>query len=131
MAKILNLDALTPAETRELVLGGITYTIPEMTVENFILTTQAAQAIPKDATLDVQIEATVDMLVRSVPNLPREALTGVPLTTLSQIAAFVRGNDVPDQTDTSAPAPAVATDETPAADPASDATPDGAAPAGN
>lgn len=110
MAKILNLDALSTPQ-RELVLGGVTYPFPEMTVENFIETTRISQAISADATLADQISATVDMIVRSVPNLPRAALVGVSLKTLSVITAFVRGEDVDNQTDSAGATPEASIDE--------------------
>ena len=95
MAKILNLDDLSskPSE-RELVIKGVSYPIPKMTVDNFIETTLAAERLEKSESLAEQIEATVQMIMRAVPGVPREALGGYSLEILGKIAAFVRGDDV-------------------------------------
>lgn len=96
MTKILNLDKLSATSTRELVIGGKTYTVPDMTVENFIETTRAAADLAKneEATMADQIEATIDMIVRGIPSITRDALKGYSLTQLGQIANFVRGEAV-------------------------------------
>lgn len=93
MAKILNLSKLDTKEVRELVIDGEAHPIAEMTVSNFIETSRVAERIA-DAPLCVQVEATVDMVVRSVPTVSREALMKQSLSNLNMIAAFVRGDDV-------------------------------------
>lgn len=93
--KILNLDKLASDTGRELVLKGKSYKVIELTVEGFIATTRAAvQMVLNDADIDVQTEATMDMIQLCVPGLPREDLAGLSLTQLSQITKFVRGDDV-------------------------------------
>lgn len=100
MAKVLNLDALSAAPSeRELVIGGKTYPIPKMTVDNFIETTRAAERLEKSDSLAEQIEATVQMIMRAVPGVPREALGGYSLEILGKIAAFVRGDDLEEATE--------------------------------
>jgi hypothetical protein len=95
MTKILNLDALSakPSE-RELQIGGQSYPIPKMTVDNFIETTRAAARLEKSDDLAEQVEATIEMIQRAVPGVPRDALGGYSLEILGKIAAFVRGDDV-------------------------------------
>jgi hypothetical protein len=91
--KILNLDKLNTNEQRKLVIGNVSYPVEEMTVENFIATTKAAEDI-KDDSLAVQIEATVDMICRSVPTIDSAILKKLSLDQLNMIVAFVRGDDV-------------------------------------
>ena len=90
--KVLNLDKLSAANKRELIIGGMSYPILEMTVTNFIETTKKAQEI-SEAPMEVQIEATIELVLRSVPSITAEQLRGIPLEQLKAIVAFVRGED--------------------------------------
>lgn len=93
MAKILNLDALSAkTETRELIINGVSHAIKEMTVQNFIETTRAAAKL-SDSPVSDQIEATIEMLVRSIPTLKSEDLKAFDLIALGKIVSFVRGED--------------------------------------
>lgn len=97
MAKILNLDALAKrVEEREVVIGGVSYAVPDMTVENFVETSRAASKLEADETATVadQIEAAVDMVARCIPSAPRDVLVKLSLTQLNTISAFIRGEDV-------------------------------------
>jgi uncharacterized protein (DUF2126 family) len=96
MTKILNLDALVKPEARELVLGGVSYEVPDMTVENFVATARIAQALAAnaEATVADQIDAAVDMIVRSIPGVPRDVLVKCSLAQLNTITDFIRGEDV-------------------------------------
>lgn len=98
MAKILNLSKLTKDTGRELEILGKKYKINALTVETFIATSRAVEAIEKEG-LGVahQVSATVEMILSCVPELKREELLGFPLETLSTIANFVRGEDVDEQ----------------------------------
>jgi hypothetical protein len=98
MAKILNLDKLQKTSDRKLKINGVDYAIEPMSVENFIETTRTVERLVKEgATVADQIEATVDMICRSVPTAPRDALKKYQLDTLDTIATFVRGEDVEEQ----------------------------------
>lgn len=91
--KVLNLDALAPAK-RTLTLNGKTHAIEEMTVENFIATTKEAEDLEKkggEVTFADQIEATIGMILRSIPTLPREELRRLSIEQLSVISKFLRG----------------------------------------
>jgi hypothetical protein len=93
--KILNLDKLSIKEERELVIGGQAYPIEEMTVSNFVETTRAAERIAAaGVSIAEQIDATIEMIVRSIPTLQKEVLQGLTLEKLQVITAFVRGDDV-------------------------------------
>jgi len=95
MAKILNLDALSAEEARDLVLGGVTYKVPAMSVENFIETTRIAQklAANPDATVADQVEAAVEMIVRSIEDAPKSLLMKCSLAVLNRITSFIQGED--------------------------------------
>lgn len=90
--KVLNLDALSKS-TRSLTLGGVTYEVKEMTVENFIETTKQADALEnkKDVTFADQIETTIAMIQRQVPGIPPQALRELTIEQLVTISKFLRG----------------------------------------
>lgn len=90
MAKILNIDSFAKDE-RSVKLGGVEYTIVEMTVENFIETSKQAASL-EDASLVDQIEATIVMIMRSIPTVPEATLRGIKLEHLQTIVAFIRGD---------------------------------------
>lgn len=92
--KVLNLDKLTKSEGREVVIFGKTYIVEGMTVENFIETTNAAERLRGEVSLVKQIEATISMIVRSIPSVDRADLLKLSLDQLQAIVAFVRGDDV-------------------------------------
>lgn len=91
MTKILNIDALA-AEEREIQLKGRTYKVEEMSVQNFIETTKSAETI-LGRPLSEQVEESVKMIKRSIPEVPEEELRAVPLRNLQAIIAFIRGED--------------------------------------
>ena len=91
--KVLNLDALA-ATKRTITLGGETYAVQEMTVENFIETTRAAErleAAGAQIPLSDQVEATIESIQRSVPDCPKAVLRRLTLTQLSTVGKFLRG----------------------------------------
>lgn len=90
MAKILNIDSFAKDE-RSIKLDGVEYPITEMTVDNFIATSIQAQKL-EGADLVQQVEATIDMIRRSVPTIPAEVLRGVKLDHLQVITSFIRGD---------------------------------------
>lgn len=93
--KVLNLDKFAvKQEQRKLVIGGKEYVVEPMTVENFIITTKAAESMQDRASVSEQVEATIDMIARSVPTIDRAVLNGLSLEQLQAIVAFVRGDEV-------------------------------------
>lgn len=89
--KTLNLDVLAKAN-RTITLGGKTYEVVEMTVENFIETTKAAERLGDDSTFVDQVEATIEMILRSVPSIERDTLKKLSLEQLTTIVKFIRGD---------------------------------------
>ena len=90
---VLNLDALSEVH-RSITLKGITYPVEEMTVENFILTSKEAEELDKnkDLTMRDMVEATVRIIERSVPTIPKEELLKLNLQKLTMISKFLRGD---------------------------------------
>lgn len=96
--KILNLDKLSQASTRELTINGVKHPIVAMSVENFIETTRSLETLMKTGgSMADQIEAAVDMICRCVPSVDRGALVKYEPSVLNTIATFVRGDDVDEQ----------------------------------
>ncbi len=89
--QVLNLDKLAAKDGRELVLFGQTHAVLPMTVGNFIETTRAAEKLATASIAD-QIEATAEMIVRSVPTLNKVELMTLSLEKLQVVIAFVRGD---------------------------------------
>ena len=89
--KTLNIDALAKAN-RTLTLKGITYDVPEMSVENFIETSRAQEALGENPTIAQQIEEGVALIRRFVPDVPEAVLRKLPLESLTTIINFVRGD---------------------------------------
>lgn len=103
--KVLNIDALIKP-TRALEIGGQEHIIQELSVENFLETSAALKVLEAGSVGDIaaQVESTIDMILRSVPTCPRDALVKIPLGKLQDIVSFVRGDDiVPEVVDTVAP----------------------------
>lgn len=92
--KVLNLDKLTKKEGRELVIFGKTYPVDGMTVANFIETTRVAEMLAGETSLVKQVEATIDMISRSVPSVDKAELAKLELEQLQAIVAFIRGDQV-------------------------------------
>lgn len=92
--KVLNLDKFVGSEKRQLVIAGKTFPVDEMSVDNFIQTTKAAEALKDETDVSVQIEATIEMILRTVPTMVFADLAGLSLVQLQAIVAFVRGDAV-------------------------------------
>lgn len=90
--KTLNLDALAKV-TRTFTLGGETYPVEDMTVENFIETTKQADALAalKNPSFADQLGATIAMIERSVPTCPIEKLNRLTIEQLVMVSKYLRG----------------------------------------
>lgn len=95
MAKVLNLDNLATKETRELVLGGQTYRVRPMNVEDFIEAQRMADKLA-DATFAEQMEGSIALIKRGVPDIDVSVLKQLELEQLTAVAKFVRGEDPQD-----------------------------------
>ncbi|MCL2874777.1 MAG: hypothetical protein FWF12_00485 [Betaproteobacteria bacterium] len=92
--KVLNLDKLNKQEGRQIVLFGKTHAIDGMTVDNFIKTTSVAEQLADEPSIAKQVEATVDLILRSAPTIDRADLLKLELEQLQAIVAFIKGEDV-------------------------------------
>ena len=91
--KMLNLDkVITGAVVRELVLGGKSHPVHAMSVENFIMTSEAIDRV-KDADLTEQVKETIKTICRSVPSIDPAELGPLPIEKLQVVLAFVRGDE--------------------------------------
>lgn len=89
--KTLNIEALTKAD-RTISLFGKTHDVVEMTVENFIATTEAAEKLGANPSMKEQIAETIEMIARSVPTVDRADLKKLTLEQLSTVIRFIRGD---------------------------------------
>lgn len=92
--KILNIDNFASKEKRVLTIAGVDYPVEEMSVENFIQTTRAAEKLSGEESVATQVEATIEMICRSVPGIDNKMLTKLSLSQLQTIVTFVRGEEV-------------------------------------
>lgn len=93
MTKLLNLDQLNAKEVREVQIGGATYQIKEMSVEDFIETTRVAEEMEKEESYAKQLHATVKLVKRAIPSIDETVLLGLSLDQLRALTAFIRGED--------------------------------------
>lgn len=93
MTKLLNLNQLAAKEVREVQIGEVTYSIKEMSVEDFIETTKVAEEMESEASYAKQLEATVKLIKRSIPEIDASVLMGLSLEQLRGLTAFIRGED--------------------------------------
>ena len=92
--KVLNLDEVLVTDARELVLGGTTYVVKEMSVEDYIDATSTGERIKVDPTnIDLQMRETARLIARQVDGLKEATLMKLPLEKLYAIPEYVRGVD--------------------------------------
>lgn len=88
--KMLNIDELAKVE-RTLILGDVEYDVIEMSVGNFIDTTDMEKRLEEQNDPSEQIKETVAFIRRFIPTLPVETLRSVSFEKLGMIVGFVRG----------------------------------------
>lgn len=93
MTKLLNLNQLSPKEVREVQIGEKLYSIKEMSVEDFIETTRVAEAMETEMSYAKQLNATIGLVKRSIPEIEESILLQLSLEQLRALTAFVRGED--------------------------------------
>jgi len=93
MTKMLNLNQLSAKETREVQIGEQVFKIKEMSVEDFVETTRVAEEMEKEPSYAKQIQATVGLIKRAIPEISDEVLMGLSLDQLRGLTAFIRGVD--------------------------------------
>lgn len=94
--KILNIAELASKEVRVLRVNGVDHPVREMSVEDFIETTLAAERLDGEQSIVKQLEATFDLILRAVPTIEKDVLKGMTLDQLQAMTAFIRGGD-PDE----------------------------------
>ena len=93
--KVLNLDQLVESKAARVIkMFGKEHNVPDMTVENYVETTLAAEKLDTEATSGVShIEATIAMICRSIPTLAVENVKKLSLEQMQALVRFVRGED--------------------------------------
>lgn len=90
MQKALNLDNLVK-ERRTITVGGTTYAVVDMTVENYIATTKRAQDLGDNPSDVDQMESYVDLISRFVPEFDVQTIRSLSVEQLTTILKFVNG----------------------------------------
>lgn len=93
MTKLLNLNQLSPKETRQVQIGESNYTIKEMSVEDFIETTRVAESLENEMSYAKQLQATVQLIKRAIPKIEESVLLNLSLDQLKALTGFIRGED--------------------------------------
>lgn len=91
--KILDLDKFGEDADRTITIAGKEYPVQEMTFENFVATTKEAKALdsnPNASPAD-HMEASINMIQRSVPTIPTDTLRGMSIIKLGVIVQFLQG----------------------------------------
>jgi hypothetical protein len=94
--KVLNIDELAPQPVKSLTLKGVEYPVPEMTVDNFLLTSKAAEDMKNaGANAREQIEETIKMIVRSLEIAKSDSrheklVTALRTLSITQLGVVVR-----------------------------------------
>jgi hypothetical protein len=91
MTKILNIDAIGTPESRVLEIAGVQYVVRPMSVEDYVLNSEDAEAIRKEANLLESIQRTMKMVRRAIPGLSEDVLKKQTMDRLQAIVAFIRG----------------------------------------
>ena len=90
----LNLDQLSPKETREVQIGQRTYKIRETSVEDFIEATKAAEELQDETSYAKQLSTTIRLIRRAIPEIEETTLLALSLEQLKTLTGFIRGADV-------------------------------------
>lgn len=93
MTKLLNLNQLSPKETRQVQIGEKSYPIKEMSVEDFIETTRVAESLEAETSYGKQLEATIGLIKRAIPAIDQATLLNLSLEQLKALTGFIRGED--------------------------------------
>lgn len=88
MTNILNLDDLASSDVKTLRLDGIDHIAKEVTVQGYIDRVRRANALPKDAGMDTQIEETVSLLDDLFPTVGKERWMKMSMAHLAKVVDF-------------------------------------------
>lgn len=87
--KVLNLDDFAKV-TRSVTFGGKTYAVHEMSVDDFIATTRETEQLKDSTSFVDQIELTVSIAKRSIPDMSEATIRGLRLEQLVTLSKFLR-----------------------------------------
>ena len=97
--KVLNLDSLSVATNRRLMVSGQIHEISPLKVADFIRITEQAKKVDERAkageiTAIDELNLTIDMIMSTVPTLERVELENLALEEIHKISAFIKGADL-------------------------------------
>lgn len=99
--KILNIDTFAQVK-RQISSKGKNHDVVETSVQKFIDSLKAAEELEaagksgQPEKLSAQVEASVNVILESIPTFPREELVNKPIETLGAILKFIRGEYDPE-----------------------------------
>lgn len=108
--KVMNIDAFVAPE-RRLLWKGKAYDVQELNLQQFIDNLQAAESLDKEKkqgadAVQAYLELSIKAILKAVPGFPEEDLRAMPVTAMSKVLEFIRGDFDPDAAKSAAPAAA-------------------------
>ena len=92
--KILNIDAFA-LSTRQISLGGKTYAVEEPSLQEYIDSLKASEAIETDPSGEVNLvesfEGAVKAIAKAIPSMPIETVKALKLPAMTAVLQFIRG----------------------------------------
>lgn len=94
--KIINIDALKPEATIVIKSNGKDHEMATLSVGGFLANLQDIERISAKQSPAEELDATLDVILRSFPTLTREEIKAWPLAAIAQIYEVAQngGNDV-------------------------------------
>lgn len=89
--QVLKIAELAPSN-RKLELAGVSYDVSEMTVANFIETMKQAKELEGVKDAAVQVEGSIALVKRFVPQAPEDVLRRLSIEQLGMVIAYVQGD---------------------------------------
>lgn len=116
--KLLNLDELSQ-EPNTITHKGISYEVPEMSVENYIETNKQADELSRNLDADDthHMEAYIALIHRSIPAMEIEIIRALPILKIFALLSFLKNKGEP-EVEVIQPAVVEEKDVTPGAAPA-------------
>jgi len=93
MTKIINLDELYKPNSVVIIVNGERHELKAATVETFIENIRAIENLGVNATPDQEIEAMIDIILRSFPTLTDKQIRQWRLEQLRAMVDFARGSN--------------------------------------
>lgn len=90
--KVLNLDALAAKSSKTVELGGRTYAVKEMTVEDFITANNEAKDLESKVGDPAEwVGSTVRFITRSIPEMTEKTVRKLSVEQMAVLVKFING----------------------------------------